>query len=218
MGAPVRVVAIMGHDVVLGVVRLACEAAPGLELIEQTDGIGGLEALVERDRPDVVVLDAEVAGALDAVRPLKEHGFVGRVLVLSDRSDGSSVLRALRVGADGYVVKAEGLRTVGSSILRVASGERVLTDALEESAVAELGRMAKRTREGLAVRTALTAREREIVILLAEGMTMRQIGRRLAISPRTVENHVGSLYRKLGVRTRVQAVARAAALGLVELD
>ncbi len=64
---------------------------------------------------------------------------------------------------------------------------------------------------------ALTPREREILDLLAEGFTMRQIGRRLGISTRTVETHVAKIYRKLSVRSRVQAVSRAAALGLIEL-
>jgi DNA-binding CsgD family transcriptional regulator len=62
----------------------------------------------------------------------------------------------------------------------------------------------------------LTPRERQILGLLSEGLTMQQMGRRLGISPRTVETHVSGIYRKLGVRTRVQAVSRAASLGLIE--
>jgi DNA-binding CsgD family transcriptional regulator len=89
--------------------------------------------------------------------------------------------------------------------------------SLEQVAVLELGRFARQAREGSAVRATLTPREQEILGLLADGMTMQQIGRRLGISPRTVETHVSKLYRKLAVRTRVQAVARAASLGLIDL-
>jgi RNA polymerase sigma factor (sigma-70 family) len=63
----------------------------------------------------------------------------------------------------------------------------------------------------------LTPREREILVMVSHGFTMQQVGKRLGISPRTVETHVAKLYRKLGVRTRVQAVSHAAALGLIEL-
>ena len=76
-----------------------------------------------------------------------------------------------------------------------------------------LGRFAKQAREGSEMSARLTPREREILVMVSDGLTMQQIGRRLAISPRTVETHVAKLYRKLGVRTRVQAVSRAAISG-----
>jgi two-component system response regulator DevR len=128
------------------------------------------------------------------------------------------VLEAMRAGADGFVVKAEGMRTLATMIVDLASGERVITPELERAAVEELGQVAQRAREGAEVRGILTQREREVLTLLGEGLTMRQIGRRLGISPRTVESHVAKLYRKLGVATRVQALARAATLGLIELE
>ncbi|HET9671469.1 MAG TPA: response regulator transcription factor, partial [Actinomycetota bacterium] len=125
--------------------------------------------------------------------------------------------RALRLGARGFVRKADGLRDLPETLRRVVAGERVMAPALEQDAVTALGRLARRAREGAEVASDLTSRERQILELLSEGRTMRQIATRLGISPRTVETHVGKVYRKLGVRTRVQAVSRAASLGLVEL-
>jgi RNA polymerase sigma factor (sigma-70 family) len=93
----------------------------------------------------------------------------------------------------------------------------VVDPALEQAAVLELGRFARQARESSAVVATLTPREREVLELLAEGLTMQQIGRRLTISPRTVETHVAKLYRKLEVRSRVQAIAKAASLGLLEI-
>jgi DNA-binding NarL/FixJ family response regulator len=151
-----------------------------------------------------------VLDQLDDARPAS-------VLVLSDRADGDLVLRALRLGARGFVTKAEGLRGLSATIGRVLAGERVIAPGLEQDAVLALGRFVKRAREGAEVAAELTARERQVLELLSEGHTMRQIATRLRISPRTVETHVGKIYRKLGVRTRVQAVSRAATLGLVEL-
>ena len=72
-------------------------------------------------------------------------------------------------------------------------------------------------REGSQVRASLTLREHEVLMLISEGLTMRQMANRLGISPRTVESHMAKLYRKLDVRTRVQAVSRAVSLGLIEL-
>jgi DNA-binding NarL/FixJ family response regulator len=88
---------------------------------------------------------------------------------------------------------------------------------LEQDAFRALGVMARRAREGAEVAARLTRRERQVLELLSAGMTMGQIATRIGISPRTVETHVAKVYRKLGVRTRVQAVSRAATLGLVEL-
>jgi DNA-binding NarL/FixJ family response regulator len=213
----VRVAAVAGHAVILGVVRLACDATPSLVFSGEAASLSDAESLIGSDPPDVVVLDLDLEGSDRFLAGLRALGFVGGVLVLSDRADGASVLAAMRAGASGYLVKASGLRDVGSAVLRVANGEHVVEPRLERSAAVELGRIARQAREGTDVLTSLSQREREVLVLLAEGATMRQMGRRLGISPRTVETHVGNLYRKIGVRTRVQAVARAASLRLIEL-
>jgi DNA-binding NarL/FixJ family response regulator len=92
-----------------------------------------------------------------------------------------------------------------------------MSPGLEHDVIGALGRMARKAREGAAVDADLTPRERQVLELLSGGMTIGQIASRLGISPRTVETHVAKLYRKLGVRTRVQAISRAATLGLVDL-
>jgi DNA-binding NarL/FixJ family response regulator len=169
--------------------------------------------------PDVLVLDMDLpdGDALELLGHLRTGGFQGPVLAIADRVDGPRVLDALRLDVRGYVAKADGLWTLGESLRRIAAGERVVAADADRAAVAELGRFAQTAREGSRVHTALTAREREILVLLAEGLTIHQIGRRLGISPRTVETHVAKLYRKLAVRTRIQAMAKAASLGLIDL-
>jgi DNA-binding NarL/FixJ family response regulator len=217
--SPVLVGVVGGHPVILGVVRLACHHAPDLICSLELTGSEASARAAELAVADVVVLDLDLPddGGLQLLRSLRSDGFAGKVLVLSDRSDGATALEALRFGADGYLAKADGLRRVGDAIRRLAAGERVVDEAVEQAAVAELGRFARRTREGAEVAARLTSRELEILTLLADGLTMRQVARRLAISPRTVETHVAKIYRKLGVRTRVQAVARAASIGLIKL-
>jgi DNA-binding NarL/FixJ family response regulator len=139
------------------------------------------------------------------------------VLVLADRADGDVVLRALQLGVRGFVTKGDGLRGLAGAIRRVAAGERVMAPELHDGAVTALGQLARRAREGADVAAGLTQRERQVLALVSEGLTVGQVATRLGISPRTVETHVAKLYRKLGVRTRLQAVSRAAALGLVDL-
>lgn len=215
----VRVLVIASHPAILGVLRLACDAEPSLAIVgEAFDGERGLE-LASRTPADVIVLDLDLddPGGLEVLRRVRGDGFVGGVLALSDRADGTTVLDAMRLGADGYLRKADGLRDIGAALLRTAQGDRVVDEALERAAIHELGRFARQARGGSSTATTITPRERQILQLLAEGLTMRQVARRLAISPRTVETHVAKLYRKLDVRTRVQALARAASIGLIDL-
>jgi two-component system, NarL family, nitrate/nitrite response regulator NarL len=215
---PIRVLAIVGHPVILGVIRLACEDAGVQVMVEAHSGGAGLAAWPD-PRIDAVVLDLDLrdADGLDVLSAIRIESPDVPVVIVSERAEGATVLDALSRGAAGYLTKSEGLRRTGEVVLRVVAGERVVDPALEAGAVGELGRFARQAREGVEGPALLTGRERQILSLVAEGLTVKQVGRRLRISPRTVETHLSNLYRKLGVRTRVQAVSRASALGLLEL-
>jgi DNA-binding NarL/FixJ family response regulator len=205
--------------VILGVARLACEVEGRIHIVGQAGTQDEALRVIEATHPDVVVLDLELPGAdgLDVLRMARDAGFTGRVVVLSDRADGQVVLDATRLDATGFLSKPGGLREIGRAVLEVMAGGRVVDASLDRAAVREVGRLARQVREGAEVGSALTHRERQILTFLAEGMTTQQIARRLRISPRTVESHVGKLYRTLGVRSRVQAVSRAASLGLLDM-
>jgi DNA-binding NarL/FixJ family response regulator len=217
MADTVRAVVVAAHRTVRAVIELACRELDVI-VVDSAETAAAATDACRSNTPDLLVLDLDLPDAegfrvlidLDDQRP-------DAVLVLADRADGDLVLRALRLGARGYVTKAEGLRDLPATIRRVLSGERVMSPALERDAIGALGRMARRAREGADVDAGLTARERQVLALLSGGLTIGQIATRLAISPRTVETHVAKLYRKLGVRGRVQAISRAATLGLVDL-
>lgn len=214
----VRGVVAAGHPVVRSVIDIACREA-GVTVVAKVETASAAIEECRARTPDLLVLDLELPDA-DGFRVLSDLDDADRpeaVLVLSDHAEGDLVLRALRLGARGYVTKAEGLRGLSETIRRVLAGERVIAPGMEQDAVLALGRLARRAREGAEVAADLTSREQQVLELLSDGHTMRQIATRLGISPRTVETHVAKVYRKLGVRTRVQAVSRAATLGLVEL-
>ncbi len=214
----VRAVVTAAHPVVRNVIDLACREAGVTVIADLETALATIEAC-HSGKPDLLVLDIELpdADGFHVLSALEDGSRPAAVLVLSDHTDGDMVLRALRLGARGYVTKAEGLRGLSGTIRRVLAGERVIAPGLEQDAVLALGRFARRAREGAEVAAHLTSREQQVLELLSDGHTMRQIATRLSISPRTVETHVAKIYRKLGVRTRVQAVSRAATLGLVEL-
>lgn len=212
-----RLVVADAHPLVRRAVRMSCESTPGLDVVGEADSVAELLAVCEQRHPDIVVVDIALPDGFEGIRGLTEHRLTGAIVVLTDRTQGSVVLGALRLGVEGYLVKATALATVGRQILRVLAGERVMSPEVEKIAVTELGRFTRLAREGSEVRASLTPREHEILVMISHGLTMRQVATRLGISPRTVETHVAKLYRKLEVRSRVQAVSRAVSLGLVEL-
>jgi DNA-binding NarL/FixJ family response regulator len=208
-----------GHPVILGVIRLSCSSIAGVEVVGEASSTTGVVELCRTQSPDLLVLelDLEDGDGLDALRTLRGEGLELPVLALTDRTDGAAVLHALRVGVRGYLGKTHELRDIADAIRRVSSGEKVIAPELERAAMIALGRLARRAREGSEVSERLSPREREILLLMSDGLTMRQVARRLSISQRTVETHVAKLYRKLGARTRMQAIARASSLGLIDL-
>ena len=220
LGPVSRVLIVEDHPVLRGVIRLACEHEPRLEVAaEVEDGESALEACF-RLRPDVVVLDLSLPGqiqGLDLARRVRAEELPIRILVLTGRTDERSLFEAVAAGVDGYLEKTAGVRFIADALSRVARGERVFTPEQERGALAELGRRARQAREVADVRASLTARELEILEYVSLGLTVRQVATRLGLSPRTVETHIAKLYRKLGVRNRVQALSRAASLGLVDL-
>jgi DNA-binding NarL/FixJ family response regulator len=175
---------------------------------------GDLTGLPE-DALVLVDVDASAEG-LDVPEVRRRRPDV-RVVAIGADVTGPAILDALRLGVRAYVRTPDELLSLEDVLTRVVSGDVVLHLDLQEAAVAELGHLVQRVRDGAGVAARLTQREREILALLADGLTARQVATRLSISPRTVERHASAIYGKLGVRTRVEAVTRAAAMGLVDV-
>jgi DNA-binding NarL/FixJ family response regulator len=216
---PTTAVVSSRYAVIEGVLRLTAASLPGIEQVHPVRDAAQVVQEIEQRRPAIAVIDLDPAGlgSIDLIRKLSTVDPEVIVVLLTDRVDGAITLEAMRSDVRGLLLKPDAVRDLGSSLRRIVAGERVIDPALQESAVATLGRVARQARESSEMEATLSPREMEILRLMGDGLTMRQIGRRLDISPRTVETHATKLYRKLDVRTRVQAVSKAASIGLIEL-
>lgn len=186
---------------------------------EAANGQEAIEAAV-RLRPDVVLMDLQMP-ALDgaaAIRRLKEQGHPARVIVLTTFDDDDRVFDGLRAGAVGYLLKDVSSDKLVEAIRAAAQGQSFLEPSVAAKVLAEFSRLEK-----LAggppphpdLVEPLSERELEIVRLVAEGESNREIAARLFITEGTVKNHVTNILGKLGARDRTQAAIRARELGLL---
>jgi DNA-binding NarL/FixJ family response regulator len=197
-----------------GLARLL-EADPRVHVVGQA--VDGLDVIkkVSTLKPDVVLMDLKMPN-LDGIeatrRIVAEHPHV-KILILTTFETDSYVLQALRAGASGYVLKDSQVDAIVSSTLAVMSGERVMASAVANRVID----MLTGTSTQKEFYDGLTAREVEILKLIAIGQANKQIARRLDISEKTVRNHVSNMYEKLHIYDRSQAVLYAVRKGLVEL-
>jgi len=188
------------HEVVREGLRLSLSRAPNIRVIgEAADGASAV-ALAERRKPDVVIMDVRMPGmdGLEATKALVERVPGASVLIFTAFSERSLLERGLESGAKGYVLKEAPHETVVRAIEKVAAGETFIDTALMPDVVRGRGR------DGM-----LTSREREILQLLADGMSNADAAQRLFISQETVKSHVRHILAKLEADTRTQAVAIA---------
>lgn len=188
---------------------------PRVEVIGQA--VDGNDAVkqAEKLKPDVVLMDLKMPNldGVEATRQIVAANPAARVLILTTFETDNHVIQALKAGASGYVLKDSQVDAIVSSILAVASGERVMASAVANR-VLEMLTGASTPKEFY---DGLTVREVEILRLLATGMANKQIAYRLTISEKTVRNHVSNMYEKLGIYDRAQAVLYAVRKGLVEI-
>lgn len=194
-----------------GVVRAVKEHVE-LELVgEAADGREALE-LIRELRPDVAVLDVKMPGldGLQVANAVDRDALGTRVLMLSAFIDRQIVFQAVAAGAAGYLSKDADRREITESILAVHRGSTVLAPEVQAGVAAEVR---SRWRSNA---PALSQRERQVLEMIAEGMSAPEIGRRLFLSPATVKSHLQNLYEKLDVSDRAAAVAEAMRRGLLE--
>ncbi|MER6109996.1 response regulator [Streptomyces hirsutus] len=204
----VSVLIVDDHPVVRDGLRGMFEAAPGFRVLgEAANGVEALERAAALD-PDVVLMDLRMPGGsgVDAIRELARRGARAEVLVLTTYDTDSDTLPAIEAGATGYLLKDAPREELFAAVRAAAEGRTVLSPAVASRLVSAVRAPAAEP---------LSAREREVLALVARGTSNREIARELFISEATVKTHLTHLYAKLGVRDRAAAVAVAYERGIL---
>jgi two-component system, NarL family, response regulator NreC len=213
----VAILVVDDHPIVRQGLRHLLEAEPEFKVVgEAEDGIEALR-LVERLRPDILVLDMMMPSlnGLEVLRQIKNLSPSTRAIILSMQSADTYVLEALKNGAVGYVLKETGPSELVNAVHEVVQGNQYLSAKLSNR-LKSSGQMLMDTPSD-AYET-LTAREREILQMTAEGLTSHEVGEKLAISPRTIEVHRGNLMNKLGIHSQAELIRFAIKRGIIQMD
>jgi DNA-binding NarL/FixJ family response regulator len=195
-----------------GLVKLL-ESDPRIKIVD--DAANGAEAMekIANNPPDVVLVDIKmpVMDGIEATRRIVSQYPKTRVLVLTTFENDGYVVEAMRAGASGYLLKDSQPEAIVTAMLAIMSGERVLAQSVADQFLNLMSDGSQKARYD-----GMTRREVEILRLLGQGLTNKQIAYRLKISEKTVRNHISNFYSKLGVGDRSQAVLYAVRKGLVE--
>ncbi len=211
----INVVIADDHAVVRAGLRALISAEPSLRLAGEA--AGGLEAIemITKLQPDILILDMSMPDqdGITVTRQVKQAGSKTRILILTVHEDEALLREAIKAGASGYILKRAAETELISAINILMRGDlyidpsmmRVLLDTSTQASPIEKTQVEK-----------LTARETEILRLIVQGFTNRQVAKELNLSVRTVEGHRANLSEKLGLKSRVELVRYAKAHGLIE--
>ena len=218
MTKQIRVILADDHAVVRQGIRRFLEEDLAIEVVaEASDGAEAIR-LVEEHHPDVAVLDIrmpEVTG-VEATRRIKDRFPDTRVLILTAYDDDPYVFALLEAGADGYVLKTAGADELIDAVRTVYRGESALSPEVASKVVQQAtGRRPASAADQI---ESLTPREIDVLRLVADGMTNREVGRELGISHRTVQGHLASIYGKLDANSRTEAVTKALKRGWIVIE
>ena len=206
--APIRVFLLDDHEIVRRGIADLLDGEADIEVVGEAGLAAEARNRIPAVAPDVAILDARLPdgdgiGVCRDVRSLMPHL---RCLILTSYDDNDAMLAAVMAGASGYLLKEIRGANLVEAIRQVAAGRSLLDPAMTARLVSRL----RQPPAGDGRLSALTSREREILDLITEGMTNRQIGERLFLAEKTVKNHVSGLLAKLGMQSRTQAAVYGA--------
>ncbi len=215
--AKIKVLIADDHTIVREGVRMILAKERDIEVVgEAGDGRQALD-LVDRLRPEVIIMDLSMPemGGIEATKHVKERHPAVNVLALTMHEDESYVFQLLRAGASGYVLKRAAAQDLVQAVRAAARGEAFLYPSITRKVVEDY---LKRVEQGEERERydGLTEREREVLTLIAQGLTNQQIAQKLFISIKTVQTHRAHILEKLGLHDRTELVRYAIRKGLIE--
>jgi len=209
--SPIRVYLLDDHAVVRRGLRAVLELEDDLEVVGESGTVADAVPEILRLAPDVAVLDGRLpdGNGIEVCRQVRSANPGIRALILTSYDDDEALFNAILAGSGGYVLKQVDESALVNGIRAVHQGQSLIDPAVAVRVIERM-RAESRTPEGL---SALTEVESDILDLITEGLTNKQIGDRLHLAEKTVKNHVTSLLAKLGVQRRTQAAVLASQLG-----
>ncbi|MFB9780351.1 response regulator [Rhodococcus baikonurensis] len=198
----IRVFLVDDHLVVRAGLRALLDTQPDVEVVGEASSGEEAAAAIQSASPDLVMMDLDMGTGMhgaEAIKRLRNDGLDVPVLVFTTYDTDADVVRAVDAGAIGYLLKDSTPDEIFGAVRGSVAGRSVLSPTVASRLVQQMQRPQE----------ALTARESELLSLLAEGMTNRELGKALFISEATVKTHLGHIYAKLGVDTRSAAVSVA---------
>ncbi|GAB3740841.1 response regulator transcription factor [Amycolatopsis oliviviridis] len=216
MFAPLRVLVVDDHPAFRTAICAMLDGTHGIEVVGQA--ADGLTAVTEAGRlePDVILMDLNLPDldGVEATRRIVDAGPHTGVLMLTMFENEAAVFAAMRAGARGYLLKGARNEQVVRAVRVIGDGEAIFSPAIATQVLSLLGTETPRDESF----PQLTAREREIMRLIAQGMGNASIADRLVLSPKTVRNHVSHIFRKLQVTDRAQAIAKIRKAGVARSE
>lgn len=207
----IRVLIVDDHMVVREGLQTVLEVAGDIEPVGEAAGGAEAVRLAGELSPDVVLMDLRMPGmdGIEAIRQIKARHPEVEIVILTTYDDDEYIVQGLQAGARGYQLKDTSRQALFDAIRAAARGESLLTSAVVDKVVAHLSQTRPETAGDL------SKREQEVLVLLADGASNREIALRLHIAERTVKAHVTGIFNKLGVNSRAEAVAVAMRQGLL---
>ncbi|HEY7874503.1 MAG TPA: response regulator transcription factor [Actinomycetota bacterium] len=212
MTQPIRVLIVDDHPMWRDGVRADLERSGVAEVVGEASDGGEAIDLAREAMPEVVLMDLQLptVSGVEATRQIVGESPHVRVLVLSASAEEADVLEAVKAGASGYLLKSSSADQVTDAVVRVREGQPVFTPSLAGLVLDEFRRISTKDPG----EPDLTARENEVLKLVAKGYTYKEIGEKLFISTKTVQNHVQNILTKLQLRKRYELMRYAIQKGL----
>ncbi len=220
MEKKIRVVIAEDHRIVREGIRLILAASPDIEVVGEAGNGREAVALARQLEPDVVVMDITMPDmdGLQATSLIRAYRPQVEVVGLTVHESDEYFFRMLKAGASGYVLKGAASGDLLAAVTAAARGETFLYPVVAKKLVADYLNRVRTGEEERDTYSGLSSREREVVALIAEGLTNKEIAERLNISPSTVQTHTGRVMEKLNLRKRGEIIKYALRRGLIDMD
>jgi DNA-binding NarL/FixJ family response regulator len=214
--SPIRIVIVDDHPLMREGLRALVASLPDIVVVGEAGDGEAARRETQLTHPDVVVMDLHMPGTngVEATRAILRAAPATRVLVLTMFEDDESVFAAIRAGASGYLVKGAQQDEIVRAVRSVAGGQAIFGPSVARRIIDFFAGGAPATPVPAVPFPELTAREREVLDLIAAGRTNSAIARQLVISVKTVSNHISAIFAKLQVADRAEAIIRARQAGL----